>query len=202
LLVLPPPDKELRMETREDKSLQQNAVEEAALSGFTAQESNRDEKPQRSHMRRDSDPSPGSSKEEGSTLCEEGSQSSGLVVYEPFHDEEKAHKCLECGKSFNWRCRLIRHQMIHTGERPYECPECGKRFRDTPGLIIHHRIHTGERPFECGECGQTFNRSSHLTSHQKIHTGERPYECSECGKTFQTSSLLLIHQRIHTDEKP
>ncbi|NXA68114.1 ZN397 protein, partial [Mohoua ochrocephala] len=54
------------------------------------------------------------------------SQSLDLVVQQQLHDREKPHKCLECGKSFNWSSHLIRHQMIHTGERPYECGECEK----------------------------------------------------------------------------
>ncbi|NXU42630.1 ZN792 protein, partial [Drymodes brunneopygia] len=52
-------------------------------------------------------------------------------------DEEKPHKCLECGKSFSWRSSLIQHQMNHTGEWPHECGECGKSFRSSSDLIKH-----------------------------------------------------------------
>ncbi|NXO27570.1 Z354C protein, partial [Cisticola juncidis] len=68
-------------------------------------------------------------------------QSLELGFAEQLQDEEKAHKCTKCEKSFSQRSSLIYHWRIHTGERPYECGECEKSFRSSSDLIKHQRSH-------------------------------------------------------------
>ncbi|RMB99202.1 hypothetical protein DUI87_24394 [Hirundo rustica rustica] len=199
-------DKELRMETREDKSLQQNLVEEAVLSGSMAQESKREEKQQRSDRRKNSKPIPGCTEEERTTLCQEGgqsfSQSNTTVQHHIIHTGDKPYECPKCQKRFQTSSNLLKHQRIHREERPFRCPDCRKGFKQNSTLITHRRTHTGERPYECGECGMSFRQSSNLICHQRIHTRERPYECEQCGKSFSQSSHLIRHQNIHGEERP
>ncbi|RMB97508.1 hypothetical protein DUI87_25989 [Hirundo rustica rustica] len=200
------PDKELRMETREDKSPQQNLMEEAVLSGSTAQESNREKKRLRSCRRKDSKPIPGCTEEERPTLFQDGgqtvSQSNTTVQHHIIHTGERPYECPEFGKRFQTRSTLRRHERIHTEERPFRCPDCRKGFNRSSNLIRHRRIHTGERPYECPQCGMSFSHSSNLIRHQRIHTQERPFQCEQCGKSFSCRSNLIRHENIHAEERP
>ncbi|XP_039736585.1 zinc finger protein 805-like, partial [Pteropus medius] len=117
-------------------------------------------------------------------------------------EEENIFKCNECGKIFDKKRLLARHERIHSGLKPYECTECGKTFSKSTYLLQHHMVHTGEKPYKCMECGKAFNRKSHLTQHQRIHSGEKPYKCNECGKAFTHRSTFVLHNRSHTGEKP
>ncbi|RMC16783.1 hypothetical protein DUI87_06377 [Hirundo rustica rustica] len=122
---------------------------------------------------------------------------SSLIRHQNIHAEERPYKCGECGKGFNQRSQLIIHQMIHTGERPYECPECGKRFQTSSDLLKHQRIHRRRGLSAAPDCRKGFKHNSHLIRHRRIHTGERPYECPQCGKSFTWDSHLTQHQWSH-----
>ncbi|XP_060093980.1 zinc finger protein 436-like isoform X1 [Heteronotia binoei] len=136
------------------------------------------------------------------------------------HPEKKAHKCLQCGKSFLCGEELMKHQRIHIKEKVYSCSDCGKGFSEKSSLVQHQREsshHSGGESFICSEsgkkfsdwkahkcfpCGKYFNCRSQLLLHQRTHTGEKPFECLECGKRFSHSVSLQEHRRIHTGEKP
>ncbi|XP_061442724.1 gastrula zinc finger protein XlCGF57.1-like isoform X1 [Rhineura floridana] len=125
-----------------------------------------------------------------------------LRKHQGTHSTERPFSCLECGRCFRLKQILVAHMKVHVGERPFACEQCGKRFSQKHHVESHQRVHTGEKPFSCTTCGKRYSQKQPLISHLRLHTGERPYICGECGKTFRNQATLTIHNRMHTGERP
>ncbi|KAM3822810.1 uncharacterized protein M6D78_018331 isoform 2-T2 [Vipera latastei] len=125
-----------------------------------------------------------------------------LRKHQGTHSTERPFACLECGRSFRLKQILVAHMASHIKERPFSCEQCGKCFAQERNVRSHQRVHTGEKPFLCMACGKRFGYKQHLVKHLRFHTGERPYKCPECEKTFRDKATLNIHYRMHTGERP
>lgn len=95
----------------------------------------------------------------------------------PLAKKQKLFACQEpgCGREFNTKFSLKRHQKRHNGDRPFKCPykQCSGQFAENSTLKRHIRTHTGERPYRCNvkRCNKAFadrtNLRRHLLSHEK-----------------------------------
>ncbi|CAH2329803.1 PRDM9, partial, partial [Pelobates cultripes] len=142
----------------------------------------------------------------------------------------KPYACNDCGKDFDYKSNLIKHQRAHAVEKPlgrnesmvqsgtkpifsvyqrtnssrkrHRCNLCGKQFTYKSQFTTHLRTHTGEKPHSCNQCGKRFAYKSYLITHQRIHSGERPHICTHCGRCFTDKSNLRKHQSTHSEERP
>ena len=140
--------------------------------------------------------------------------------------DNKPYKCLECGKSYNYQCRLKRHEPVHTRERNFKCQHCSRHFFHTGTLKNHEKVHArlAERHqqvqgklYQCKECDKCFTNSGNLKRHSKTHAKKKSLQCKEEEKRslvgqvnrkrlnrMQNTRIKLTHgQKIaNSDNKP
>ncbi|XP_062977702.1 zinc finger protein 11-like [Elgaria multicarinata webbii] len=124
-----------------------------------------------------------------------------LNRHQQIHIKGKPYKCNVCGKGFAHRYTLAHHQEAHEEEKVYQhkCSLCGKAFRTHSSLRRHQQLHMGSKPYSCDICGKAFTYRYALTNHREIHVEGRSYKCSFCWKAFRTNYSLSRHKRIHME---
>ncbi|KAK2626116.1 hypothetical protein QTJ16_004378 [Diplocarpon rosae] len=75
--------------------------------------------------------------------------------------------CNQCGKTFQRKAHLLRHQQQHSGERPYGCRFCAKTFKRSDVLRDHFS--------RCDRRGSSAIPSS-------LERGRKRHACDECSR--------------------
>lgn len=108
--------------------------------------------------------------------------------------------CRHCGAVSRQPSLSVRHRYLHRGSRLYRC-QCGRSFQQRLHLLRHQVQHAESVRFVCARCGKTFEGAHKLTRHKRKHKkGKRcakkkckvAFDCS-CGQMFARPSALLWH---------
>ncbi|KUJ20601.1 uncharacterized protein LY89DRAFT_578525 [Mollisia scopiformis] len=75
--------------------------------------------------------------------------------------------CNQCGKKFQRKAHLLRHQQQHSGDRPYSCKFCSKTFKRSDVLRDHFS--------RCEKRGSSAIPSS-------LERGRKRHACDECSR--------------------
>ncbi|TVY93686.1 Gastrula zinc finger protein [Lachnellula willkommii] len=80
-------------------------------------------------------------------------------------------------------------------QSPSTCNQCGKKFQRKAHLLRHQQQHSGDRPYSCKFCSKTFKRSDVLRDHfsrcdrrgnsaipNSLERGRKRHACDECSR--------------------
>ena len=110
--------------------------------------------------------------------------------------------CTYCGKVFNVKSNLHRHEKLHEDNLSVECNICLKTFKNQNVLYQHvRRVHGSSKnssEFGCTHCGKVFNVKANLHRHEKLHEESSMPKCAICCKTLKNQTVLYQHvRRVH-----
>ncbi|KAG7213929.1 hypothetical protein KM043_003129 [Ampulex compressa] len=125
-------------------------------------------------------------------------------------NEEKGFPCKICGKSYDTKKSLVKHQA-NTHEAQEECVgNCGNFCRCVERSKEQEKTSEKSKPYTCEECNKSFEKEVKLQRHARIHerakeqqdTNFKRFLCHICSKTFRQNTGLMFHMRTHTGYKP
>ncbi|XP_011149128.1 zinc finger protein 271-like [Harpegnathos saltator] len=129
-------------------------------------------------------------------------------------NEGKGFPCKICGKSYDTKKSLSKHQANTHASQEECCPSCGgnvcscaERCKENPEKSNNDGK---SKPYTCEECHKSFEKEIKLQKHLRIHERAKEQQdvnfkrflCHICSKTFRQNTGLMFHMRTHTGYKP
>ncbi|KAG8259386.1 hypothetical protein J6590_014856 [Homalodisca vitripennis] len=131
--------------------------------------------------------------------------------------------CGLCGKRYNRKDNLLRHQRLECGKAPqFKCPHCHHRTKRRDNILSHsitdynsitvlvllgflslvNDVGKGPLHFLCGDCGRHYNRKDNLQRHQRLECGQQPQlECPHCPHRVKRKDKLKTHIALKHPEE-
>lgn len=125
-------------------------------------------------------------------------------------NEGKGFPCIICGKSYDTKKSLLKHEVNTHGKQDKYCINCGS-ICICPNKHKHQEKGNEKvKPYTCEKCNKSFEKEIKLQRHIRIHertkeqqdTNFKRFLCHICSKTFRQNTGLMFHMRTHTGYKP
>lgn len=125
-------------------------------------------------------------------------------------NEEKGFPCKICGKSYDTKRSLLKHQLNTHNSQEESCGNCGEICNCDIKDKDQQKSNDLLKPYRCDECNKSFEKEVKLQRHVRIHERAKEQEdanfkrflCHICSKTFRQNTGLMFHMRTHTGYKP
>ncbi|XP_076655001.1 uncharacterized protein LOC143360225 [Halictus rubicundus] len=125
-------------------------------------------------------------------------------------NEEKGFPCKICGKSYDTKRSLSKHQLNMHNSKDEGCTSCGDNCSCEEKDKDQQKATEILKPYRCEECNKSFEKEVKLQRHARIHERAKEpedanfkrYLCHICSKTFRQNTGLMFHMRTHTGYKP
>ncbi|KAF7405553.1 hypothetical protein HZH66_004459 [Vespula vulgaris] len=125
-------------------------------------------------------------------------------------NEGKGFPCEICGKSYDTKKSLLKHQTNTHDVQEENCVSCGKECGCAVKRKGTRKSNEKVKIFTCMECNKTFEKEIKLQRHMRIHERTKEQQdsnfkrflCHICSKTFRQNTGLMFHMRTHTGYKP
>ncbi|XP_033338039.2 uncharacterized protein LOC117227141 [Megalopta genalis] len=125
-------------------------------------------------------------------------------------NEEKGFPCKICGKSYDTKRSLSKHQLNTHNSKDEGCISCGNNCICDEKDKDQQKANEILKPYRCEECNKSFEKEVKLQRHTRIHDRAKEQEdanfkrylCHICSKTFRQNTGLMFHMRTHTGYKP